>query len=231
MASEARQQFHGRKSESQLFLTLEICRMRGVSQRGDLDMKSKQSASVLPALVIAAGITSTMTASSAHANFLSPGSPATSPDIFSSITGPVVGTISNSFSGVTINGSYTTEVIQDANRGGLLDFVIQVTNGDGQALEKITNGFFLSPDVGYVTPGGTAGTLTSTSGAIIPGTVDESINGTVGFNFSGIPSGATTAILVIETGFSQFTSGLIGIDSRAPRTMSVRDVMATKADR
>ena len=41
----------------------------------------------------------------------------------------------------------------------------------------------------------------------------ESINGTVGFNFSGIPSGTTTAIMVIETGFSQFTSGLIGIDS------------------
>jgi hypothetical protein len=65
----------------------------------------------------------------------------------------------------------------------MLDFVIQVTNGNGQALEKITNGSFLSPDVGYVTPGGTAGTLTS--GAIIPVTVDESINGTVGFNFPG----------------------------------------------
>jgi hypothetical protein len=125
----------------------------------------------------------------------------------------VVATASFPFSGFTINGSYTTEVIQDANRGGLLDFVIQVTNGGGDVLEKITNGFFLSPDVGYITPGGTAGTLTSTLGAIIPGTVDESINGTVGFNFSGIPSGATTAILVIETGFSQFTSGLIGINS------------------
>jgi len=98
-------------------------------------------------------------------------------------------------------------VIPDANRGGLLDFVIQVTNGDGQALGRITNGTFLSPDVGYVTLGGTAGTLTSSGTSIIPGTVDESINGTVGFNFSGmgaIPSGATSAILVIETGFSQF---------------------------
>jgi hypothetical protein len=168
----------------------------------------------LPALIIAAGITSLLSAPSAHANFLSPGSPAISPDVFASITGPVVsmGTISGSFSGATINGSYTTEVIQDANRGGMLDFVIQATNGNGQALEKITNGSFLSPDVGYVTPGGTAGTLTS--GAIIPVTVDESINGTVGFNFPGagaIPSGATTAILVIETGFLDFRSGLIGI--------------------
>jgi hypothetical protein len=164
---------------------------------------------VVTALVIAAGMTSVLSAPCAHANFLSPGSPATSPDVFASITGPVVsmGTISGSFSGATINGSYTTEVIQDANRGG-----IQVTNGNGQALEKITNGSFLSPDVGYVTPGGTAGTLTS--GAIIPVTVDESINGTVGFNFPGagaIPSGATTAILVIETGFLDFRSGLIGI--------------------
>jgi hypothetical protein len=173
----------------------------------------KSNLSPLPALIIAAGITSILSAPPAHANFLSPGSPATSPDVFASITGPVVGTISGSFSGATINGSYITEVIQDASRGGLLDFVIQVTNGNGQALGTITNGNFLSPDVGYVTPGGTAGTLTS--GAIIPGTVDESINGTVGFNFTGagVPSGAITAILVIETGFSQFTSGLIGMDS------------------
>jgi hypothetical protein len=178
-------------------------------------MTSKRRISMLVArrllttLVMAAGMTSVLSAPSAHANVLSPGSPATSPDIFGSITGPVLGTLSNSFSGVTINGSYTTEVIQDTNRGGLLDFVIQVTNGNGQALGRITNGIFASPDVGYVTPGGTAGTLTS--GAIVPVTVDESINGTVGFNFSGIPTGTTTAILVMETGFSNFTSGLIGI--------------------
>jgi hypothetical protein len=175
-------------------------------------MKATLSAALVAACVLSA--------SSAHANFLSPGSLATSPDVFASITGPVVGTgtISGSFSGVTINGSYTTEVIQDANRGGLLDFVIQVTNGTGQALEKITNGFFLSPDVGYVTPGGTAGTLTS--GSIIPLSVDESIDGTVGFNFAGaIPSGATTAILVIETGFSQFRSGLIGIIDNSTATV------------
>jgi hypothetical protein len=144
---------------------------------------------------------------------VSPGSPATSPDIFADITGPVVGTISGSFSGVAINGSYTTEVIQDASRGGLLDFVIQVTNGNGQALEKITNGIFLSPaDVGYVLIH--AGTLTTGSLSHFPFNVDESIDGTVGFNFPGvheIPSNFTTQVLVIETGFSQFRSGLIGI--------------------
>jgi hypothetical protein len=168
---------------------------------------------VLTALVLAAGMTSVLPAPSAHATFLSPGSPATSPDIFGSITGPVVGTASVIFTGATINGSYTTQVIQDASRGGMLDFAIVVTNGNGQVLEKITNGIFNAPDVGYVTPGGTAGELTS--GTIIPGSVDESINGTVGFNFTDIPSGATTAILVMKTGFSQFQfrSGpsLIGI--------------------
>jgi hypothetical protein len=144
-------------------------------------MTSKRRISMLVArrllttLVMAAGMTSVLSAPSAHANVLSPGSPATSPDIFGSITGPVLGTLSNSFSGVTINGSYTTEVIQDTNRGGLLDFVIQVTNGNGQALGRITNGIFASPDVGYVTPGGTAGTLTS--GAIVPVTVERALMG------------------------------------------------------
>jgi hypothetical protein len=194
-----------------------------------LTMKSKLSTSLLPALIIAAELTSILSASSAHANFLSPGSPATSPDVFTSILGPVAATISGPFSGGTINGTYTTEVIRDANRGGMLDIVIQVTN-TGQALEKITNGFFLSPDVGYIQLGGTAGTLTTTSN-IIPLTVDESINGTVGFNFYGgtIPSGATTAILVIETGFLQFRDGVIGISGIDDSTVTVPGFGVTAA--
>jgi hypothetical protein len=171
----------------------------------------------LATLVMAAGMVSVLSAPSAHANFLSPGTGPISPDTFGSISGAVLATISGPFSGDTIHGTYTTEVIADANRGGLLDFVIQVTNSN-EAIGRITNGIFLSPDVGYIPSGGTAGTLISTN--IFPGTIDESISGTVGFNFTNaIPVGTTSAILVIETGFTQFTSGLIGITGESTATV------------
>jgi len=167
---------------------------------------------VLPALVIVAGMTSVLSVPTAHANFLSPGSPATSPDIFQSIPGNVVastGTIVfSSLAG--INGIVTEEVIADADRGGTLDFVIQVTNF-GIPLVRITNGTFGTPDVGYIIHGGTAGDLTS--GPQFPTSVDESTNGIVGFDFSGVVPvlpGPPTTILVMKTGFSTFQPGTIG---------------------
>src|SRR5262249_51449885 len=106
---------------------------------------------VLPAFIIPVGMTSILSGPSAQCNFLSPGSPATSPDIFQSIPGNVVastGTIVfSSLAG--INGIVTEEVIADADRGGTLDFVIQVTNF-GIPLVRITNGTFGTPDVGYI---------------------------------------------------------------------------------
>ena len=84
----------------------------------------------------------------------------------------MLGTLSNSFSGVTINGSYTTEVIQDTNRGGLLDFVIQVANGNGQALGRITYGIFAPPTLATSHPA-----VSDTPNAETPGGPIKAVRG------------------------------------------------------
>jgi hypothetical protein len=125
------------------------------------------------------------------------------------------------FSAATINGTYSTQVISDTARGGLLDFVIQVTATTGsQNIGQVTSGNFTGfsiTDAGYVTTGGTAGTapvLTSPPGVRNPTSQDETLSGVAEFFFGGINSiaaGQTSDILVIQTNALAFTSGRIGI--------------------
>src|SRR4051794_40102060 len=123
---------------------------------------------------------------SAHASPLTPGAGNVPPDVYlTSISGTVLASTSGSFSAPTINGTYSTGVIADSARGGMLDFVIQVTNLSGgtplpELLERITNGGFFgfNVDAGYLaTTGLTAGdgsfTLTSAPGNVVPVTMDE----------------------------------------------------------
>lgn len=179
-------------------------------------MKSK---SRLALLAGALAVGTFAAAPEASAVVLTPGTSSPTPDTFGSIAGSVLATISAPFSGATINGSYTTEVVSDTARGGLLDFIVKVTNGTGQVLERVTNGNFdgFTTDVGYLTTGSTAGTLTTTAGNVPPSAVTDSVNSTIGWNFNPppgagtIPDGASSAVLVVETNARSFTNGLIGI--------------------
>jgi len=157
---------------------------------------------------------------------LVPGSPPTPPDTLPSISGTFLASLTAPFATATLNGTVTSEVIR-ANTG-FLDFVIQLSNGTGQAIEKITSGVFdgFTVDAGFILPGGTASgfpPLTSPlTGGAAPATVDENINTVVGFNFPGnaaILAGQTTDILFILTNATNFTAGTIGLIDSTTATL------------
>lgn len=134
----------------------------------------------------------------------------------------VVGSISGTLSASTFTASYTEYVIQDgSNPYGTddLTFLITLFNNTGSAnhIEHISDGdagvafdMFPSVNVGY-------GVGQGDLGSDAPLTVDETVDGTVEFNFTGsdaIAQGTGTEYLVIQTAATNFTTGnLSAIDS------------------
>jgi len=179
----------------------------------------------LTGVLVAAGIAGLLTIPNANANVITAGGPTLPPDQFDTITGNVLASITAPFTGITINGTYTTKVIQDTSRGGMLDFIIQVTNGAlSNVLEGITNSFYdgFTVDAGFLKVGSTAGGLTTLAGNATPATVNESLSTTVSFNFEAtpVPIGGTSAVLVIMTNAFNFASGLIGINDGSTATVT-----------
>jgi hypothetical protein len=180
-------------------------------------MKNSVSSALL---ALAVGLSAAGVSSTAQAVVLLPGAGPVAPDQFNtSIAGSVLATASGPYSasvgGSSINGTFTQEVVKETSTG-FLDFVLQVTNGTGDVLERITEAVFsqaFAPiDVGFLTTGNTAGTLTSAAGDIAPGSVDDSVNNVIGFNLlppGSVPDGATTDVLVIKTDAQSFTTGAI----------------------
>jgi MYXO-CTERM domain-containing protein len=122
----------------------------------------------------------------------------------------------NSLGQTTISGEYRATVYADPNNtfcAGCLDFFVAVASNSSStdAIERITEAAFgvVRTDVGYsVGPG-------SNPGGINPATVDRSSNGSViGFNFTqptGVPAGASTQVLEIETNAKMFVAGTVQI--------------------
>jgi hypothetical protein len=75
----------------------------------------------------------------------------------------------------SFTATYQEEAVADTARGGLLDFILQVTNSStstdqvGRATSASFTGF--TTDVGFLTAGSTTGTLTG--GTVAPTTVGE----------------------------------------------------------
>jgi hypothetical protein len=150
----------------------------------------------------------------ASANLLAPAGTVV-PDAFGAIAGPVLATITKTVPSALPNdftGTYTEQVVADAGRGGLLDFIIQVTNVVGAGLhnsiERITLSSFGSvvTDVG-IAP--SAGTLAG--GTVAATTVNRDGSGNViGFNVT-LPQGSMTEVLVIETDSRVFFPGNVSM--------------------
>jgi hypothetical protein len=147
--------------------------------------------------------------SPAGAAVLTPPANPVAPDVFSAIpTGPLEASTGGAFTssgGATdYTGNYTTMVISDTARGGLLDFLYRFTvtggtNDIGRATASDFTGF--TTDVGYVTG-------TNSGAAGIPITVDRTTASPVGFNFgAGFGTGVSSAVLVIETNATLWTAG------------------------
>ena len=150
-----------------------------------------------------------------YGSVLAPGSTA-APDIFSNSSGftllATTGAVNlNPQAGVSFNATYQENVVRDVNNVfciGCLDFLILVPNAGPGTIERIFTSSFtgFSTDVGY----------NSTSGGVAPSTVDRGANGSViGFNFplpgAAIGTGQGSAILVIETNATNFTTGAVSV--------------------
>ncbi|HLI78118.1 MAG TPA: PEP-CTERM sorting domain-containing protein [Acidobacteriaceae bacterium] len=130
----------------------------------------------------------------------------------------VVASISGGLSAATYTGNYAEYVIKDGtNPYGVddLTFLITVSNNTGSpnGIEHVSdgsiNGFSMFPsvNVGYLAGPGDMG-------SDAPLTIDETIYGTVEFNFTGtdnIAAGTGTQYLVIQTAATNYTTGNIGV--------------------
>lgn len=114
----------------------------------------------------------------------------------------------------TFTANFEEWVYRDSVTGHL-DFVYQVKDLSGDAIEHVTGGNYtsFSTDVGYDTSSGTA----------IPTDVNRSLSGaTVSFNFLGaaaIAPGVTSTLLVVKTNADSFqlaTAGLIDSSAASP---------------
>jgi len=150
----------------------------------------------------------------ASANLLAPGGNV-APDVFGAISGPVLATITRTVPSNLPNdftGTYTEQVVSDAGRGGLLDFIVQVTNTPGvglvNSIERVTLSSFgsITTDVGMAP---SAGTLSGGTAAATTVNRDSSGN-VVGFNFS-LPQGSTTDVFVVETNSTVFFPGNVSL--------------------
>ena len=159
----------------------------------------------------------------AFATTITPGSPSvTATNAITVANDGIVATITGTLTADTFTGSYTEFVIKDgSNPYGVddLTFLISVANNPGSrnGIEDISTGdgagtfaLFPSVNVGYLAGPGDYGTDS-------PITIDETIYGTVQFNFTGpdaILPGTGTQYLVIQTAATNFQNGNIAaIDS------------------
>jgi hypothetical protein len=135
----------------------------------------------------------------------------------------VVGSISGTLTADTFTGTYTEYAIMDGtNPYGVNDltFLISVSNNAGSpnGIEHVSNGdgpasynLFPSVNVGYL-----ANPINGVApkGTDAPLTIDETIYGTVEFNFPGtdaIGGGTGTQYLVIQTPATNFKLGNLGV--------------------
>ena len=112
----------------------------------------------------------------------------------------------------SFSGSYTASVFRDSNNtlcgiaGQCLTFGIQVNNSASSrdALEHVTSGPFSSLftyNVGY----------NNSNGGVAPATINDSVTGTISFNFNALMAGQSSDFLLIQSSATNFTAGSIGI--------------------
>ena len=149
----------------------------------------------------------------ASANLVLPGGTVT-PDLFGAISGSVLattGTVPLTSVPPSFMSTYVEEVVADAGRGGLLDFILQTTNSpaSGDALGRVT----LTSLAGFATDVGTATSAGGLAGGTAPpvNITRGSAGNVVGFNFApGVLSpGTTSEILVVETNAPAFIPGTV----------------------
>jgi len=124
----------------------------------------------------------------------------------------------------TVSGTYSVEVISTPTG---LDFLIQVTaSGSSQPIATISTGDYptsIIPDVGFLTTGSTAGTLTSAAGDVAPNNLARPTTA-IDFNFASPPGfltpGSTSDVLVLETTAIAFTTGTVGIIDSTTATVA-----------
>jgi hypothetical protein len=169
---------------------------------------------------IALGAVAAASTPLAFATPVTPGGPTvTASNAITVINNGVVASVSGNLSAATYTGTYFEYVIHDgANPYGVNDltFVIAVSNNASSpnGIEHVSNGdgnpsfaLFPSVNVGYLAGPGDLGTD-------VPLSVDETVFGTVEFNFTGtdaIAAGTGTQFLVIQTAATNYEPGLIGV--------------------
>ena len=172
--------------------------------------------------LVALGAVVAASSSLASATILTPGGPAeTATTIASFNTGIVTGT-NGALSARTFTGTYISAVIHDSanpfnsqcGAAGCLTFVFDVSNNASSpnGIEHVSDGDgtgfqFNQINVGYSNGNGQLG-------AAVPLTVDETVNGTVAFNFTGsdaIAPGTGSVYLIVQTNASNYMLGNLGV--------------------
>ncbi|HLI78325.1 MAG TPA: PEP-CTERM sorting domain-containing protein [Acidobacteriaceae bacterium] len=176
---------------------------------------------------VALGAVAAASTSLAFATPVTPGGPTVTGSNAITITNDgFVATTFGTLTAKTFTGSYLEYVIKDgSNPYGVddLTFLISVSNNAGSpnGIEHVSNGddqssfaLFPSVNVGYISGG---------YGTDAPATIDETLYGTVEFNFTGtdnIAAGTGTSYLVIQTAATNFAYGNIGVIDSSTDTVT-----------
>jgi hypothetical protein len=180
--------------------------------------------------LVALGALAAATTPFAFATPITPGGPViTASNSIDVTVSNVLATASGTLTARTYTGTFLEYVVQDATNpygAGDLTFVISVSNNTGSpnGIEHVsigddgTAGFLLFPsvNVGY----GNDGTA---KGNDAPLTIDETIYGTVEFNFTGtdaIAAGTGTQYLIIQTAATNYTTGNLGVIDSSTDTVT-----------
>ena len=136
----------------------------------------------------------------------------------------VVANVSGSMSSGTFTSNYVENVYSDPNNefcAGCLDWVIQVSDTGGDAIEAVKASNFggVLTDIGVSTNGAPG----MTNGTVSPFTVDRSSSGNViTWDFTGtgganeIYPGMTSVLLEIETNSTTYVPGFLNADDDLP---------------
>ena len=155
----------------------------------------------------------------ASATPVTPGGPTVTASNAITVTNDgVVASVSGTLTARTFTGDYTEYALMDgSNPYGVNDltFLFTISNNAGSpnGIEHMSDGdgannnfaLFPSVNVGYLAGG---------YGSDVPVTIDETIYGTVEFNFTGtdnIAAGTGTEYLVIQTAATNYTLGNLGV--------------------
>jgi PEP-CTERM motif len=133
--------------------------------------------------------------------------------------GTLLASLSSPFTTVDASGTVLSAVYREAT--GMLDFYYQVVNGAGSSgsIARETDSIFGSfiTSVGFRTDGGSLTGTGFTDAIVTPVTADRNSTGlVVGFSFNPpdsakIQPGQTSAVLVISTNATNFTSGFASV--------------------